>query len=61
MQTATCKHATHRLPVHPPTGQASTCRRDGYPFAVDAYIRPSEARKLAAALAELADYADGVW
>jgi hypothetical protein len=29
-------------------------------FADDAYITPGEARKLAAALVELADYADGV-
>jgi hypothetical protein len=28
--------------------------------AADAYITPAEARKLAAALVELADYADGV-
>jgi hypothetical protein len=29
-------------------------------FADDAYITPSEARKLAEALVELADYPDGV-
>jgi hypothetical protein len=29
-------------------------------FADDAYIEPAEARKLAEALVELADYADGL-